>query len=353
MVASAAAWDLTGQSNRSVLPSGSSSTQTQQGGGSTSRVSDQASQTQITSSQNTPQFALEALQQLISQLSDRPRLSNEEVSAQFPLSERVWINSQTGWGYQLPNGALVSGPTAAADAKKWDAQQLAKRQQAQQASGVTAGGTSATAGQSAQRSSEIKTLSEGRAGFSKEAAFADASALAGKFQRQLLETLMPQITGAIESSGTSGGAVAGLLAQDAATRVAEAQASLGLQTATQYGQISNQMSQILAELAMALPPELQALLQALGISKGTIEQGVTSVSSTSQKTAQTQENKTGEQQTTQTGNLPLALKIVPSGASPSVAGQTQPNIIGASKATLDQTLQDIVRRDTFGGSFAF
>jgi hypothetical protein len=352
MVASVAAWDLTGQSNRSVLPSGSSSTQTQQGGGSTSRVTEQALQTQFVNQQNTPQFALEALQQLISQLSDRPRLSNEEVNAQFPLSQRVF-DPRAGWGYDMGGGRLVFGRDAQSQAARWDAQQLAKRQQAQQASGVTPGGTSATAEQSAQRSSEIKTLSEGRAGFSKEAAFADASALAGKFQRQLLETLMPQITGAIESSGTSGGAVAGLLAQDAATRVAEAQASLGLQTATQYGQISNQMSQILAELAMALPPELQALLQALGISKGTIEQGVTSVSSTSQKTAQTQENKTGEQQTTQTGNLPLALKIVPSGASPSVAGQVQPNIIGASKATLDQTLQDIVRRDTFGGSFAF
>lgn len=352
MASTTAAWDLTG--SRSVLPSGTASKSSTVGGGSTSQISETQQQISAVSKQNTPQFALDALEQLIASLSDRPQLSNEEAAAQFPLSERIF-DRRAGWGYLLPNGSPYFGRDAQAVAKRWDEQQLAKREQAQQASGIIKGGTAATAEGSAARSQTLETLTRGLGEYSKEAAFADASTLAGRFQRELLETLMPNITKAIESSGTSGGAVGGLLAQDAAARTAEAQAALGLQTSVQYGQLSNQIAQILAQLSTALPPELQALLQSLGIAKGTVEQGVSTASSTSQKTVQTQEDKQATEQTQQQGN-PLAaltsgLRIGPVASTPSVAGQTVPNVVGATSTTLDQTLQELIRRDTYGSGF--
>lgn len=346
MASSAAAWDLTGKTT--TLPSGSRTGSSSTIGGGTSTSTESSTQSQAVNKQNTPDFALSSLEDLIKQLSDRPRLSDEQASAQFPLSVRVF-DPRAGWGYDMGGGRLSFGPQAQADAQRWDQQQLAKRQQAQQESGIIQGGTAASGQQTADRQNLARSLQEGRAGYSKEAAFADAANLAGRSQRQLMEQLMPQITKAIESSGTSGGAVSGLLANDAAARVAEAQAQLGLQAATQYGQISNQMSQILAELSSSLPPEMQALLQALGISKGTIEQGVTIGSGSSTKTVQQSETKQGESVETQQGGASLpqiaGLKIL---GTPNVAAP----VIGSSPS-LDQTLTKLARASTYGGGYQF
>jgi hypothetical protein len=354
MVASATAWNLTGPTQ--ALPTGQSSRSTVTQSGGTSTISESASQSQFTSKQNTPQFALESLEQLIAQLSDRPRLSNEEAAAQFPLAERIF-SPRAGWGYDMGGGRVVFGPQAHAHAQRWNQEQLARREKAQRESGTIRGGTVATTEAGAQRTATYEALNRARQDYSKEAAFADASALAGRFTRELLETVMPNITKAVESSGTSGGAVAGLLAQDAAARTAEAQASLGLQTSVQYGQLANQISQILAQLSSALPPELQALVQALGVSKGTIDQGVSTATSTSNKTVQTEETKQAQDQVVQTGN-PLAtliggLRIGPSVATPTTAVSPVPNVIGATPQPLDRTLEQIVRRQSFGGSLLF
>lgn len=279
MASSSGLWDLSGTSK--ALPSGASISRgtTNQG---TSSVSQQ-SQSSVSSvnTQNIPQAALDALNQLIAQLSDQPRISDAELDKQVPLPNIADYYSQVNHGNPTnPAYARELTPEALARYNNDLKIAQAKRDQIQQKSGVIPGGTASTRESSAARTSDIGTLQKTQGDFTKEAAFDDAGNLSAKFMRQLLEQLMPTINKAAESSGTSGGAVKGLLTQDAAARVAEAQAALGLQTAVSYGQIANQASQILAGITSTPDPTIQALLQALGIAKGTVNQGVSTTSTT-------------------------------------------------------------------------
>lgn len=357
MATSAAAWDLTGRSGSLSLPSGQKSGSSTQTGTGTQTITEQSSSVQAINRQNTPQFALDSLQDLIAQLSDRPALSDQEAAAQFPLAQRIWINDRVGWGYNIPGAGPISGMGADAQAKLFNEQQLAKRQQAQQASGIIRGGTAQQQEQNANLRTEVQANRERRAAYSKEAAFADATDLTARFQRQLLETLMPNINRAVEASGTSGGAVAGLLAQDAANRVAESQAALGLQTATQYGQIGNQISAILADLAKVQDPTVQNLLQALGIAKGTVDQGVISSSQSSTKQVQTQETKQGNTEETQAGSAVLAqllgsLRAGASVSTPTTVSSSGPSV-PVNQVDFAKQLDQIANERAFGGNYRF
>jgi len=357
MVASNTAWDLTGRQagTQQYLPTGQKTGTSESTGGGNTSVTETATQFQTVNKQNTPDFALNNLEDLINQLMDRPNLSDQEANAKFPLPERVF-DKRGGWGFRLPNGTVIFGPTANAVAKDWEARQLASREKAQRESGMTAGGTLASKESSAQRSSEIQRNREQQGKYSKEAAFADAAALSGKFSRQLLEQVMPQISKAIEASGTSGGAVGGLLAQDAAARVAEAQASLGLQASTQYGQISNQLAAILADLAKSQDPAMQALLQALGLAKGTIELGSASSTGTSTKTGTSTEQKTVDTSEAQTGN-PLLQQLMAglrTGVDVSVPNVAAPSSPTPTIANTNLDLEKILgQRQQYGAGYAF
>jgi hypothetical protein len=123
--------------------------------------------------------------------------------------------------------------------------------------------------------SELSTLRSSRDGYSKQNAIADSQAFIETSTRKMMEQIMPSINTMVEASGTSGGAVSGLLKNDAVARAAENAATLGVNAATQYGQISNDQSNIIAGLVEKSPMALQMLLQALNVAKGSVQQGAT------------------------------------------------------------------------------
>lgn len=290
-------WSLSGQTGggRTQLPSG---TRTETGAGTEVARSKGTTTTQTAQStvgQNTPQFALDALEQLVTQLMDRPAISDAELDRIAPMPILGNYANYGRFGFTGYDFTRYNRDLAVANAR---------RAKIQQESGIIPGGTAEMrAGQEA-RGGEIQDIRKQQAGFTKEAAFADAQSQTGRFARQLMEQLLPQITRAAEGSGTSGGAVAGLLAQDAATRVAEAQAALGLQTSVQYGQLYNQLAQTLGKLTEGQNPALEALLQALGISKGTIQSQSTLGSQTVTEDKILTAEKQKDEQIVQTGRLP-------------------------------------------------
>ena len=320
-------WSLSGQPNR-FIPEGTKTGTSTSGGQEAVRTTKSESASSAVDKRNTPQATLDALQQLINQLSDRPNLSNEDVFAQFPdpvrnpratSNSNYFVDPKTGYTMDYP------------EAQQLKARRAVERQKAQTASGTIEGGTIATKQQQKNVQTEISRNREQQTKYSKEAAFTDASQLTGRFSRQLLEQLMPQITQAVESSGTSGGAISGILAQDAAARVAEAQAALGLQASAQYGQIFNQLAAILEQLSTSADPTIQALLQALNISKGTIEQGVSSQTSTGTSESVGTSSKTTDTSETAVGNplLQQLQQLLRPGLaySPPVNTQGQPSYI--------------------------
>ncbi len=296
-------WDLSGKSQNPSLPAGTRTTGTTGTSTESSTQTKTESGSRSFSSQNTPQFALNAMEALITQLSDRPAVSDAELMKQAPDLQTVY--SPQGWYYQDPATGMTYNITDPA-AMKLKQERAAKREQLKSQAGVVSGGTVETKQANAERQTEIGRSRTMQAGYSKDAAFADATALTGRFTRQLMEQLMPQINKAVESSGTSGGAVRGLLAQDAAARVGEAQAALGLNAAVQYGAINNQLESTLELLTRANNPTTQALLQALGMAKGTINSGSEATRNTTTVDTDTTKNTVQNELLNQTGAKPAA-----------------------------------------------
>lgn len=303
-------WSLAG--NRGdFIPSGTKSTTTGGVESTNQTVSQSQSSSQFVSKQNTPSSTLEIIQQLLSQLMDRPAISEAELNAKVPLPrlQDYAISSS-------PTHALSNSQIVGYDYQRYNrdlARAQMKREQMVKEAGIVPGGTTETRAQQAEVKTEIGRARQQQAGYSKEAAFQDASQLTNRFARQLLEQVMPNITRAVEGSGTSGGVVQGLLSQDAAARVAEAQAALGLETASKYGQISTGLEQILAQLvsSSANTPVLNALMQLLNISKGTIEQGISGGTQTSTQTASSVANKQAGSTEQNVGNPKLQQAQVP------------------------------------------
>lgn len=295
----AALWDLSGQSQKTALPSGTRSETSAGADTARSQGTTTTSASSSVSTRNTPEFALDALNKLVNSLMDKPNVSEAELDrlAPMPLLSNYASYGQYGFsGYDLNGYHRDLRNTKA------------KRESLQKEGGYSEGGTIETRRASGQRQEEIVSARSQREKYSKEAAFDDASALNSRFARQMMEQLMPNITKSIEASGTSGGAVAGLLAQDVAARTAEAQASLGLNTAVQYGQLSNQMSVLLEALTKENSPVAQLLLQALGTAKGTINEGEQSSTQTATEDKTITTNKQAMSDVEQQGrNTPYSL----------------------------------------------
>lgn len=130
------------------------------------------------------------------------------------------------------------------------------------------GGTAEQRAERAARLEEINAVRQQRGDYTKEAAFIDAEAVSARESRLALEKLVPSLTRAAEGAGTSASSMRALLLQDAAAKAAESAAALGLQTATNYGNISASLSGVLANLTQPNNPVTQALLDAISLSKG-------------------------------------------------------------------------------------
>lgn len=342
-------WSLSGPTSGNTTSSGTRSGQTTGSGSATTSGSSSQSQTGYSFGQNTPDFALQTLQDLIAQFFPSNKISDEELNRVAPLPDRnssqytTYRTDANGNRYPVyVNEALYNTDLAAAQARRQDVIRQA---------GINPGKLSQGARDVKQLSSDIKGQ---RSGYTKEAAFADAGNLSARYMRQLLETQMPQINRAVEGSGTSGGAVAGLLAQDAAARTAESQAALGLQTAVQYGQISTGLDQLLAQLASVGNPELNQLIQLLGVAKGSIDQRITGGSSSGFEDKTTSQNTTQNETTKQTGTvtpnvtLPALSGSGFSGATPTPATGVQ--VANATPTDIQKLLKSLDYNNVAGNS---
>jgi len=171
---------------------------------------------------------------------------------------------------------------------------------------LMAGGTPEQRAESAQREYEINAARTLRQGYSKEAAFADAQGAQAAQMRQAMEQLLPSIVRAAEGAGASQSSMRALLLNDAQQRAADSSALLGLQAATNYGNISSNVTGILEALTRQDSSVTNALLQALQISKGAVEnsqwaESQSGSSTTNQSGTSTTTGNTSQQQTASTG----------------------------------------------------
>lgn len=123
---------------------------------------------------------------------------------------------------------------------------------------------------------EIKTNQAARQDYTKGNAFADAQNAMNANLAKALEQAMPTLTAGIDAAGTSGSAMQALLTQQAAENAARSAAELGLNAAISYGQIQAGFGDILERLTSEGDPVTNQLLQALNISKGSVEKTTSS-----------------------------------------------------------------------------
>lgn len=185
---------------------------------------------------------------------------------------------------------------------------------------LTAGGTPEMKAQQAQRQGILNDTRTTQSGYTKENAFADAQGAMAQQMRRALESMLPAISRAAEDAGSSGGALRALLLQDAADKAAQSSAALGVQTATNYGNINANFAQVLEQLTRSDPAATQALLSALNVAKGaeTTTRGsvTTSGFSNTNSTTQTAQNSnssqsSNENKTAYTDYKPFAVDTTP------------------------------------------
>jgi hypothetical protein len=283
-------------------PSSAISSGTEHSTGTSNQVT---SGTQITSSSqiNTTPDILNALQKYIASMVDRPNITQAELDKQAPLATMQY-QYPGGWYWATPDGRALPDKNAA---DQFNAKQQVKRQELIQSAGITQGGTPAQQAIATARSQEIERDRATQGKYTKEAAFADAQGLSAYFQRVLSEQALPGLTRAAEGAGTSQGSMRALLQQRAVETVAEQASKLGLDAATQYGQINNQLANTLENLTKQDPNSVEnQLINAIAISKGMTTSGsqvqnssqVQTGTSTGDKVSQGVVNKSPDTQTT-------------------------------------------------------
>lgn len=134
---------------------------------------------------------------------------------------------------------------------------------------------------------QTQQLIEGLLGqYSSGQAFTDAKSLMALNLQQALEKNMPAIQRSIEGAGTSASSAQGLLAQNLSRDTALAAGALGAEQAKAYGGITANLSSSLAGMAStAMDPVTAALLQALQVSRGAVENTTGSRTGTSSSQA--------------------------------------------------------------------
>lgn len=133
---------------------------------------------------------------------------------------------------------------------------------------LASGGTPQMQQASSARTGEVQNLETQRAGFSKEAAFADAQGLIAQTMRQALERLIPSINTGALGAGASQSSMRALLTQRAAENASQAAASEGIKAATNYGQVAGGISEVISRLLSVQDPSAQLLIQAIGAGRG-------------------------------------------------------------------------------------
>lgn len=206
------------------------------------------------------------------------------------------------------------------------------------------GGTQAMAKEQAARKGEVKTVQGQRAGYSKDAAFADAQGLMAQTMRRVMEQLIPSISRSAEGAGASQSSLRALLLQDAASKAAESASAQGLQAAQGYGQISTNMSQVLEALTRPDNSVTNALIQALGVAKGAVQNS----NSVTQTTGQTSGTSQG-QESKNVDYAPFAPIKVGGGLTYFGPTQSDSDAIMSSRGQNETNLRDLLNNDVFSG----
>lgn len=160
------------------------------------------------------------------------------------------------------------------------------------------GGTANQKQDRATKYGEIVELKRQRQGYSKEAAFADAKGLMAQQSRLTLEKLLPSINSASLGAGASSSSMRALLTQRAAENAAENASAAGLGAAVNYGQVSNGMSSVLANLIAQQDPVAMALVNALSVAKGSVTNTKTTGTETTNSSGTQVQNNSGSTNTT-------------------------------------------------------
>lgn len=262
-----------------------------QSGSQTQTQNTSGNQSQTVSMQNMTNTALSALDSLINQLSGRiDRNTAEAKLAAIGIKKPVNKAYDMQWNGG-DSGAFQNAVTAAGHQYIIDLAAYEQQVQIAMAGDPNNAGTPEIKEQKQNIDQEIATVRNAREGYDKESAFADSATLINNATRQMLEKLLPDINATVEGSGTSGGAVAGLLKNDAAARAAESAASLGINSAIEYGKIFDDQSQIISGLIDKSPVAMNALLSALGVAKGSISAGTQVTNTSGSQTTTTNSNQ--------------------------------------------------------------
>lgn len=201
---------------------------------------------------------------------------------------------------------------------------------------LMAGGTPQMKADRGQKQGEIAGLQGQRAGYSKEAAFGDAKGMMAQQMRLALEKLLPSINGASMGAGASSSSMRALLTQRAGENAAENAAAAGLGAAVNYGQVSNGMSSVIANLLGQQDPVAAALINALNIAKGAVTNSKTTGTETT--------NSTGTQTQTNSGSTntsaPTSTSTVyaPMGGNNSSMTLPQSNFVSFGPQVSDQQI---------------
>jgi len=211
------------------------------------------------------------------------RYGNNAVSAQNQDTSSKSSTTQSGTSTTTKNGISTT------DSVNMDPSSLAALQAI--IAQLAGGGTQQMASERATRMGEVNSVQAQRAGYSKDAAFADAQGLMAQTLRQALEQILPSINNAAEAGGASQSSLRTLMLQDAATRAGEASAAQGLNAAVQYGGVANNMNAILEALTRPDNTSINALLSALTIAKGAVTSATTQGNETSTTVGSQQTNE--------------------------------------------------------------
>lgn len=178
---------------------------------------------------------------------------------------------------------------------------------------LAGGGTPEMKATTTARTEEVSRVRQQQEDFTKEDAFTDANALMQKAISDALRIAAPKITAYAEGAGTSRSSLAALQTQEAATRGAIEGAAQGAQLTTAYGQVYNQLANVLEGLTRQDPNSPAALLaQAITGSKGMVQ--YSNVPSPVGTPVQQQGTGQGTQQTQQQ-------RVLPAPTTPAAAGQ--------------------------------
>lgn len=187
---------------------------------------------------------------------------------------------------------------------------------------LQSGGTDAMLVDRANRLAAVLSAQQQQAAYSKDAAFKDARGAMDQQTRQIMQSILPQMTRSAEGAGTSQNSLRALLQQQASSQAAEAASTIGLKAASDYGQVANGISSILAQLVAIKDPAADALLSALGIAKGAVQDSTTTENKDGwSKTHTTGSSITNGTSTTMT-NPGMATGISPGGGGSSYGAQS-------------------------------